>query len=266
MNFIQNVFRKTMRVTAYAMIALCLMSHSAWAQDVKKKLPTRATTLLFEEGWSVRTVGLSYRWLDAATPKAIGLRVYGIRSARERTVKPSEVYSQPGRRFVFGKSSRLLALSPYLEVAKPIIPSGGDQLLSLQLFAQGGPILGLKRPYYVDIFVPSGTVGQGQSIQGRNVAQPFDPAIHTYTDITGRTTDPLVGLDEMNIVGGASLRLGARIGLSRRPQYLTEVVCSVQGDYLFSPIQIMALDTRRSWFPNVSIGLIVGSTWRKNNK
>ena len=216
--------------------------------------------LTFEEGWNTRSVGAGFRKENAQLPWAAGIRVYGIRHSREQLVRPSEIYTQPGNRFIFGKTNRMLGVAPYFEVSKTLIKPGTGELFDLQFFGQTGPVFGLERPYYVDIFQATGGGGPGQPISGISVPTPFTTEIG-YTDILGRSKSLEYGWDQMRIVPGASLRLGARLGLARRPEYVTELVFSVQGDYFFQPVTLLTSDPAQQLFTNVSLGLILGSRW-----
>jgi hypothetical protein len=214
----------------------------------------------FEEGWYTRTIGAFFRNEAVKNPWAIGIRVYGLRNSRERLVNAFEIYTQPGNRFVYGKQHRMLAIAPFYERSINLINHGEAQLFDFHLFAQAGPILGLQRPYYVEVFRALGGGGPGQPISGITEPTPFNPEID-YIDIVGRSQSLEYGWDDLQIVPGASLRLGARIGLARYERYLTELVFSVQGDYLFQPVDILVSQPGQQFFPNLSIGLVIGSRW-----
>jgi hypothetical protein len=214
----------------------------------------------FEEGWYTRSAGITFRNEGATRPWAAGLRIYGLRNSREQYVDAFEIYTQPGNRFVFGKVNRLLAISPYFEQTVVLIPHGEGQLFDFHLFAQAGPVIGLRRPYYVDVFRATGGGGPGQPISG--IAEPtaFNEEIE-YTNIVGRSQVFEYGWDELGIVPGASMRVGGRVGLARYKRYLTELVFSIQGDYLFQGTDILVSEPGQQFFTNLSVGIVVGSRW-----
>ena len=219
-----------------------------------------ALGVTYEEGWYTRAVGVTFRNEAANSPWAAGLRVYGLRNSREQFVNAFEIYTQPGNRFVYGKLNRILAISPYYERTLTLIEHGRGQLFDFHFFAQLGPVIGLQRPYYVDVFRATGGGGPGQPISGIAQPVPFNPEIE-YTDIVGRSQAFEYGWDELKFVTGASLRLGGRIGLARYERYLTELVFSVQGDYLLQPVDILTSEPDQQFFPNLSVGIVVGSRW-----
>lgn len=240
-------------------LLLMILAPLSWAQD-RGDLKGLALAASYEEGWYTRTVGLTFRNETGPRPWATGLRVYGLRNSREQYVDAFEIYTQPGNQFVYGKLNRLLAINPFFEQTLVLIPHGEGQLFDFHFFAQAGPIIGLKRPYYVDVFQATSGGGPGQPISGVAQPTPFSADIG-YTDIVGRSQSLDYGWNELQIVPGASLRLGARIGLARYKRYLTELVFSVQGDYLFQPTDILVSEPGQRFFPNLSVGLIMGSRW-----
>lgn len=240
-------------------VLVLLLTPYLWAQE-QLALKGNALAIVYEEGWHTRGFGASFRKEQVKIPWAVGVRVYGVRDNREQLIRPSEIYTQPGRRFVYGKENRMLGIAPFMELSKVLISPGQGQLFDLNIFGQIGPILALHRPYYVDVFQATSGGGPGQPIAGISVPTPFSSEI-TYSDIIGRSKNLEFGWDQMTIKPGASARLGTRIGLARRSEFLTELVFSVQADYFFQSQTLMITDLDQQLFMNVSAGLVIGSRW-----
>ncbi|MFK7971591.1 MAG: hypothetical protein AB8F95_14595 [Bacteroidia bacterium] len=238
-------------------VIMCASSLFAQDEVVTKD---KAIAFLYDQGWGTRAVGISFRKDNATMPLAFGIRAYGIRSGREQFVRPSEIYTQPGRRFVYGKLNRILAVAPFIETSKVLIAPGRGNLFDLNLFGQIGPLFGLERPYYVDVFEVTTGGGPGQPARGIAVPTPFSEEIG-YSDILGRSRTLEYGWDQLSIRPGVSLRVGARVGLARRSAYLTELVMSVQTDYFPQALNILTTENARRFHPGVSLGLVVGSRW-----
>jgi len=123
---------------------------------------------------------------------------------------------------------------------------------------QAGRYLGVLRPYFVDIFVPSPVFHQF----GQPVPQPYDPNVHDYVDIVGVSNLFNSGFGQIRLQPGLSFRALALVEFSPQTTSINALEIGANLDYFFSDVPIMAIVENRRVYLSMTLGVVFGATWR----
>jgi len=249
-----------MKFSILAVCILVLFSGSSYGQFAKTDGDLRGFGMGFHLG--SRGMGTDFRYLYG-TPKhtwVFGLRAFGVKDARETKIESQ--FQDRGSRYVFGKLSRLMVLSPYAGLTKDIVPRRQGSFISLKGSFQIGPALGLVRPYYLDILVPSPIYQQ----LGTPEPQPYNPDSHAYVDIVGVSSIFNSGFGKVNLRPGLSMRATAMVDFAQKETYFNGIELGANLDYFFSDVPIMAEVENHRFFLTISIGMVFGNTWKTTDE
>ena len=207
---------------------------------------------------SSRGMGGDIRFLRGTAGRTLefGLRAYGLKAARETKIESQ--FQERGTRYIYGKLNRLMVVTPYAGIQHTLIPRRKGSFLSVKNSLQIGPALGLLRPYYLDIFVPSPIYQQ----MGTPEPQPFDPAEHSYVDIVGVSSIFVSGFGRVSLRPGLSLRASSLVDFAQRDSYIQGIELGANLDIFFSEVQLMADVHNPSVFLAFSLGMVMGNGWR----
>lgn len=206
---------------------------------------------------SSRGMGTDFRYVYGTPNRdwVFGIRAFGVKDARETKIESQ--FQDRGSRYVFGKLNRLMVLSPYAGIYKDLVPRSQGRFVSLKGSFQVGPALGLLRPYYLDIFVPSPIYQQ----LGTPEPQPYDPNNHSYVDIVGVSSVFNSGFGKVNLRPGLSMRAATMIDFAQKETYINGVELAANLDYFFSEVPIMAKTENHRFFLSISLGMVFGNSW-----
>lgn len=249
-----------MRILATFLFFLLSLGPSLMAQDLNgdaKDGYTRGLNLGFH--MSTRGLGVNVEYLRAAPLASLkpifGIRAFGLKDHREAKIESQ--FRDRGSRYVYGKMHRVMALTPYAGVYHEFIPGNQGNFVSMAISLQAGPIIGLVRPYYVDIFEPS----QNFPNFGEPVPQQFNPDLHSYSDIVGVSSFLNSSWSDLSIQPGVSIRTAALINFSRSDSYISGMELGVNLDYFLNTPPILAFVENRQTFVAVSLGMVFGNRW-----
>ncbi len=237
---------------------LCLLlgfSSTSWGQLSEKEGDLRGFGMGFH--LSSRGLGSDFRYLYG-TPGSnwlFGLRAYGLKSARETKIESQ--FQDRGSRYVFGKLNRLMVLTPYAGLQREWVPRREGAYLRLSGSLEIGPALGLLRPYYLDIFVPSPIYQQ----LGTPEPQPYNPDQHSYVDIVGVSSVFNSGFGKVNLHPGVSLRAAALLDFAQKDSYINGLELGANLDFFFSDVPLMAKVNNPRMFLAITLGAVLGNSW-----
>lgn len=239
-------------------LALCLLiffSGESFGQLSPTGGDLRGFAMGFHSG--SRGSGADFRYIYGTPTKdwGFGLRAFGIKDTRETKIESQ--FQDRGSRYVYGKLNRLMVISPYIGIHKNLVPRRQGGYVSLKGSLQVGPALGLLRPYYLDIFVPSPVYQQ----LGTPVPQPYNPGDHAYVDIVGVSSIFNSGFGKVNLRPGLSMRAATLIDFAQKDTYINGIELGANLDYFFSEVPIMAEVENHRLYMAITVGFVFGNTW-----
>lgn len=176
-----------------------------------------------------------------------------IRSLKEFKIK-SAYSDQNGKDFIWDKRNYLYSLTPVFGFSKELLQRSGYNKIGLRAGAAGGPILGLLKPYYVEIAVP--VPPQGAIIDPR----PYDATKYTYADIVGEA-DFFLGMDEIKIVPGIRASSHFIVDFAGAKNAVRAAEVGVFADYFFKAPAILDTGKNNHLFIGASLAVLFGSKW-----
>lgn len=249
-----------MKSSLLALCFLIILSGKSYGQTAQTEGDLRGFAMGFHAG--SRGMGTDFRYLYGTDKRdwVFGLRAFGMKDARETKIESQ--FQDRGSRYAFGKLNRLMVLSPYIGIHKTLVPRRKGNFISLKGSFQVGPALGLLRPYYLDIFVPSPIYQQ----LGTPEPQPYNPDNHSYVDIVGVSSVFNAGFGKVKIHPGLSIRAATLIDFAQKSTYINGIELAANLDYFFSEAPIMAEVENHRFFLAISLGMVFGNSWTTANQ
>lgn len=188
----------------------------------------------------------------------VGFDAFHLRDSRELRIE-SIFNNQGGRDFVFGKLNYFFVVSPTVGIYKDLFREKSGSMIDVSVAIQAGPALGILSPYYIEVARSS----PGISAFNIRSVEPFDPEIHAYIDIIGRSgifSEQLQPETEI----GLSVRTFTLIDLTRSRKYISGLQAGIQADIFPEEVAILAprdgVENRQA-FISFTLGLVIGNRW-----
>jgi hypothetical protein len=244
-----------MKLSIFTLTFLLIFSANSYGQFAEETGDLRGFGMGFHA--SSRGFGSDFRYIYGTPQRdwVFGLRAFGVKDARETKIESQ--FQDRGSRYVFGKLNRLMVVSPYAGIYKELVPRRSGSFVSLKGSFQVGPALGLLRPYYLDIFVPSPVYQQ----LGTPEPQPYDPDSHAYVDIVGVSSLFSAGFGKVNLRPGLSFRATTMVNFAQKDTYINAIELGANLNYFFSEVPIMAEVENHRFFLAISLGMVFGNSW-----
>lgn len=160
-----------------------------------------------------------------------------VKDAKE--LKINNPYQPDYRRFVYGKNNIFYNMRFGYGGLHKLYQKKDKGGIEVRWFYNFGPSLGILKPvYYITAIDP---------VSGDPTVERFDAALHTATSIYGGASY-FKGFSELNIVPGASVKVGASFEFSKRDLLLNALEGGVILDVFPKKIDIMANDKNNFYF------------------
>ena len=167
--------------------------------------------------------------------------------------RPSINYSVFGREYIQDKRNFLYPWFLGAGVQRILIPRTEFSRVQFKMGATLGPVMGILKPYLVDIVVPiGGNLAQLQAVQNSASVSP--------RDIFGEA-DWFQGFDRITTVWGMRYRIEASLDLSGSSWFVRAVQMGMQWDVYGRTVPIMDSQPNRSSYFSVFLGINVGDSW-----
>jgi hypothetical protein len=166
----------------------------------------------------------------------------------------SEFSDRGGKDYIYDKKNYAYALTFTAGYGKVIFPATEFNQLSIHVGVEGGPVLGLLKPYYIEYY-------QNNPPGGNQVAvEQFDADRHDRRLIVGEA-DFFTGLGQLQLVPGLRLEAYTTVNLAGSNLFLRALHLGLQTDIFTQKLPIMDARSDKALFLGGSLGFIIGNAW-----
>ena len=208
-------------------------------------------------------VGGSFRYAKRITAFKKTLYEIDLVSIKHpKEVKISTTISTlAGRSFVYGKLNHFYNLRAGIGLQKEIFQKFDKGGISIRYFYNFGPILGIKKPIYYNIYEISadGTI-TGQKIEKFDITQHVDPRIMSKASY-------FKGIDEISFTPGLYGKAGFSFEFGKYDEILHAIETGIIFDAFLTRIPIMAIENNKqvffSLFLSYRFGKVIDSRFKR---
>jgi len=203
-----------------------------------------------------RGYGVNFRrsyYLDGYTKQGWEIDAVNIRHPKE--VNSYNQFDNSARGYVQQKINSFYSLRGGYTREYTLVDKTDQGTVALSIVVAGGASLGLLKPVYVEVF----------DNQGFLRVERYDPAIHDYGEIYGRSGF-FTGFDEIQFRPGLYLKSGASFDFNLLDERITTLEVGMIADYFFEPVPIMYVppgseSTNKAWFFQLYLSVNFGKKW-----
>lgn len=157
--------------------------------------------------------------------------------------------------FAYGKQNTLLAFRAGLGVKRYYSEKARRKGVAVGLSYQGGLVLGLLKPYYLNINT-TGPNGEGQIVAVRYSEETAEDFLD-INRIYGAASF-FKGFDEIRITPGFQGKIAAHFGLGAYEQFVRAVEVGIMFDLFFKRVPVMIIEDNQPLFLNVFLTIQLG--------
>lgn len=202
---------------------------------------------LYSNGW-----GINYRhgfYRDVKNQFIVDVDFAYVKDPKE--VKTQVIYDYNTRRYVYGKQNLMWELKGLAGWQNELYRKYDKNGISVRLFYAGGLSLGFLKPIYYEVYTFS-PIGETVDMEYLK----FDPSIH-QSQIGGRGPFHM-GFNELKVMPGATGKLGMSFEYSKRDAVVHALEAGISLTVYPKSMSIMATETSRFLFFNLSVGYRFG--------
>jgi hypothetical protein len=232
---------------------LFLLPFTLMAQE-KRKEPSRGLALgvfAHTNGFGLDVQYHLYRTnrMDIIT----GVTFASMRHPRQLKIE-SAYADQGGKRYFFDKKNYGFVLAPTMGLSKVVIGQDAYSLVSVRTTLSGGPVLGLLKPYYLEVAIPfSGN-------QAYVEVDKYDATKYNYSNIVGEA-DYLLGIGEMSVVPGLQAKFAAMLNFAGKNDLIRAIEMNVYATWFTSKLDLMDLTEDKNLYVGGGISFLFGDKW-----
>ena len=188
--------------------------------------------------------GLIFAW-DFATVKD------------RREIKRASVYKdQGGKDFVFDKINSLYTTSFTVGPMITLLPKNDFSKMVFRGSISAGPVLGILKPYYLELFVPS-TVNPNTGYAELGI---YDHNTVVITDIIGAASY-FNGFSDLTFKPGAEIRAQGILDFATSSSFVRALTVAFQVQGFGSGIPILDKQEDKQLYISGQIGFLIGNAW-----
>lgn len=251
------------------LILLATVSFASYSQSVEKSDDDSYGTRYLEDlsfGFRLNTSGWSIFGTYGKVVSADKYRFYQVELAELRHPKEvrqsSELFNpripESPRPFVFGKQNNFFALNVSVGKRVTIGEKANRSGVEVNFIYQGGPTLGLAKPYYLDVFRDgSDLFNLIESIKYTEKRREDFLDISNIYGASGFTR----GLGELRFYPGVHGKAGLNFDWANYSEFVTALEVGLAANAFLRTVPIMVDAPNRPYFIYLYLGIQFGKKW-----
>jgi hypothetical protein len=192
---------------------------------------------LNENNWRV----ISFDLLSMKHPKEFRVRSTG--------------FSSPGS-YIFGKLNSAFFVRGGIGIKKNLSGKLYRNTISASVQIEGGPVLGLLKPVYLEIYHSAPDLQNGYLLSER-----YNPDVHTDQSVIFGNSRFGKGLGDTKARAGAYVKAGLQLDWSDFPDHLQSIELGISVDMFPQHLPIMAYAANKNVYGSLYICINLGNRW-----
>ncbi len=174
---------------------------------------------------------------------------------REKRQNPEAGFNTTARPFKFGKQNNLYTVNGLIGQRKVIAQGAKDNGVLIAWSYSGGVVLGLEKPYYLDLFDQANGIVRSEKYSPEN-----ETVFLTLFNIIG-SSGFFTGISEVNVIPGARLQSGVQFDWSGSSRSFQAIEVGASVDIFSKTPQIMILEDNSPVFISLYAQFQLGKKW-----